>query len=302
MEPHHDAQHALSHYLICHNSIYHTIGSMASLRCTIAQPLHTQRHSSTRCLIARPPAVSRAKFHHIARPCMSRSIHNMTVRAAAVGAAAGDVQGDMLVPSAANKNWVRALALTAAVAATARGVGFLPAQGVAFVHLLALASWLGSTVWVTFIAGLTMFKNMPRQMFGKVQAKLFPMYFALHAASALVILGCHVWGGMGVSGAAKVVLTSLSTALGASLLNLLVLEPKATAVMFERCVVLASRCFCGAQPPSPTGTRWKTRLCETRRRSRGSSKSLASFMVFHPWSTWWAWQLACRMCGGSQVA
>lgn len=155
-----------------------------------------------------------------------------TVRAAAVGA--GDVQGDMLVPSAANKNWVRALALTAAVAATARGVGFLPTQGVAFVHLLALASWLGSTVWVTFIAGLTMFKNMPRQMFGKVQAKLFPQYFALHAASALVILGCHVWGGMGAAG--NVVVTSLATALGASLLNLVVLEPKATAVMFERCV------------------------------------------------------------------
>lgn len=159
--------------------------------------------------------------------------HPATVPAAAV---ANDVQGDMLVPSVANKNWVRVLALTAAVAATARGVGYLPAQGVAFVHLLALASWLGSTVWVTFIAGLTMFRNMPRQLFGKVQAKLFPQYFALHAGSALIILGCHLWGGMGDSGAAaKVVLSSLGTALGASLINLVVLEPKATAVMFQRC-------------------------------------------------------------------
>lgn len=166
------------------------------------------------------------------------------VRAAAV---ANDVQGDMLVPSVANKNWVRALALTATVAATARGVGFLPAQGVAFVHLLALASWLGSTVWVTFIAGLTMFRNMPRQLFGKVQSKLFPAYFGLHAASALVILGCHVWGGMGASGAAaKVVLGSLGTALGASVLNLWVLEPRATAVMFERCAGSCEWVFDGA--------------------------------------------------------
>jgi hypothetical protein len=28
---------------------------------------------------------------------------------------------------------------------------------------------------LTLIAGLTMFKNMPRQTFGRVQSKLFPM-------------------------------------------------------------------------------------------------------------------------------
>ena len=29
-------------------------------------------------------------------------------------------------------------------------------------------------IWNTFFVGLTMFKNMPRQLFGKVQAQLFP--------------------------------------------------------------------------------------------------------------------------------
>ena len=41
-------------------------------------------------------------------------------------------------------------------------------------HLLAWGLWMGSNIWTTFAVGITMFKNMPRQMFGRVQAKLFP--------------------------------------------------------------------------------------------------------------------------------
>lgn len=39
------------------------------------------------------------------------------------------------------------LLCAAVVAAAARGTAYLPATGVAFVHLLAYASWLGSIVW-----------------------------------------------------------------------------------------------------------------------------------------------------------
>lgn len=78
-------------------------------------------------------------------------------------------------PSASNKNWVRAVAVAATVAAAARGTAELPAAGAAFVHLLAFGTWFGAIVWTTFIAGLVMFKNLPRQTFGKLQAKLFPM-------------------------------------------------------------------------------------------------------------------------------
>lgn len=81
------------------------------------------------------------------------------------------------------------------------------------------------------------FKNMPRQMFGKVQSKLFPMYFALHAGSIVVCAGCLAFGAGAAGGMATIAKTaavSLGTALGASLLNLLILEPKATTVMFER--------------------------------------------------------------------
>lgn len=49
---------------------------------------------------------------------------------------------------------------------------------IAFVHLTSFAFHYGAQCWVTFIAGLTMFYNLPRIMFGQVQSRLFPMYFA----------------------------------------------------------------------------------------------------------------------------
>lgn len=39
--------------------------------------------------------------------------------------------------------------------------------------MVSFAAWMGSTLWVTFIAGITMFRNMPRQIFGKVQVRGF---------------------------------------------------------------------------------------------------------------------------------
>ncbi len=38
-----------------------------------------------------------------------------------------------------------------------------------FAHILAYAAWMGSTVWTTFVAGITMMRNLPRQQFGKLQ-------------------------------------------------------------------------------------------------------------------------------------
>jgi len=46
----------------------------------------------------------------------------------------------------------------------------------------------------TFVAGLTMFKNMPRQMFGKVLAKIFPKYFTGIMAFNIIIMGTMIFG------------------------------------------------------------------------------------------------------------
>jgi len=62
----------------------------------------------------------------------------------------------------------------------------LSAQATAALHLFSYATWFGTMAYTTFVLGITMFKNLPRQTFGKLQAKLFPKYFML--SSVMIIL------------------------------------------------------------------------------------------------------------------
>jgi hypothetical protein len=55
----------------------------------------------------------------------------------------------------------------------------LPPNAAATVHLLSFSTWFGTVVYTTFVAGITMFKNLPRRVFGTLQSKLFPLYFQL---------------------------------------------------------------------------------------------------------------------------
>jgi hypothetical protein len=144
----------------------------------------------------------------------------------------GDVKGDMLTPSVANTQWVRALAAAVAIALAARSTAFLPASAVGFVHIFCYGSWLGTLVWTTFIAGITMFRNLPRQTFGRLQSKLFPAYFALSAACCAIMLGSVATGALPSVRPRE--LYVLGAGLAAALANLLFIEPKATAVMFKR--------------------------------------------------------------------
>lgn len=48
-------------------------------------------------------------------------------------------------------------------------------------HLLSYASVTGITLWHSFIGGPIAFKNLPRQQFGLLQSKLFPVYFSLQS-------------------------------------------------------------------------------------------------------------------------
>jgi hypothetical protein len=87
-----------------------------------------------------------------------------------------DGMGKIVEPSVANKTPVRILTILAAIAAAGYGTSFLPSAAVATVHVMASGIWLGVNVWTTFFAGITMFKNLERQTFGKLQSKLFPLY------------------------------------------------------------------------------------------------------------------------------
>lgn len=144
-----------------------------------------------------------------------------------------DVSGAMLEPSPANKQWVRALVSAAAVAAAAGSSAFLPSKAAAFIHVAAFGIWLGTIMWNTFFVGLTMFKHMPRQMFGRVQSQLFPKYFGLTTGCNVVLLGSLLLLG-GSSPSTNRAAITLGLALVASIGNMLFLEPVATKLMFER--------------------------------------------------------------------
>ncbi|KAI0823041.1 hypothetical protein BC628DRAFT_1417916 [Trametes gibbosa] len=51
-------------------------------------------------------------------------------------------------------------------------------------------AWLfGMTLWVTFIGGTIAFKTLPRQQFGTLQHRTFPIYFVLSIALSSGLLG-----------------------------------------------------------------------------------------------------------------
>lgn len=52
-----------------------------------------------------------------------------------------------------------------------------PADLVKVLHLLVLAFSWGMQVWVSFIAGFALVRQVTRHTFGLVQSKLFPVYF-----------------------------------------------------------------------------------------------------------------------------
>ncbi|GLC38364.1 hypothetical protein PLESTB_001268800 [Pleodorina starrii] len=142
--------------------------------------------------------------------------------------------GDMLKPSIVNTPAVRAASVLAAVAAVAGSTVLLPNTVGAFLHVTSYAVLLGTQLWNTFFVGLTMFKNLPRQTFGKVQAKLFPQYFALTTGANLLALVTLALAGASGSPAGVRALVALGLSLGGLLVNWLAIEPVCTRLMFER--------------------------------------------------------------------
>ncbi|KAG2423876.1 hypothetical protein HXX76_014930 [Chlamydomonas incerta] len=159
--------------------------------------------------------------------------------AAGAGAAAAtavneDFKGDMLKPSVVNTPLVRAAAVLGAVGLVAGSTALLPGAVGAFLHVTAYGILLGSQLWNTFFVGITMFKNLPRQTFGKVQAKMFPQYFALTAGSNLLALATLWLAGAGTTPSGSRALVALGVSLAGLLANWLWLEPICTDLMFQR--------------------------------------------------------------------
>lgn len=124
----------------------------------------------------------------------------------------------------------RSVALLGALAAAGLTVGVV-GHAAAAVHVLSFATWFGSVAYTTFIAGITMFRNLPRQTFGKLQAKLFPKYFAL--GSITLVLQLITLRSLPVS-IQTASTKALLTALAMTLANQFYLEPLSTNNMMRR--------------------------------------------------------------------
>jgi len=101
----------------------------------------------------------------------------------------------------------------------------------AMLHVLSFGTFLGTNVYTTFIAGITMYKNLPRQQFGKLQAKLFPLFFNLCSIATLLQIVTlnklpKIYGTKS--------LIALGITLGTTLFNQFLIEPISTKIMFQR--------------------------------------------------------------------
>lgn len=117
-----------------------------------------------------------SSHHTVAGPCMMKQttpicacLHVFLQLLALVYAQSVDckVQGAPIL----RHTWFSQVRLTAVCAAVFVAARFSPSylsnRALGFVHLLAFGTFLGTNIWTTFVAGLTMFKNLPRQVRGK---------------------------------------------------------------------------------------------------------------------------------------
>lgn len=110
-----------------------------------------------------------------------------------------------------------------------RASSFLSTKAGATIHLLSFATYFGTVVYTTFVAGITMYKNLPRQTFGRLQSKLFPKYFGLCSISLLLQLITLPTLKLGANATRAVGLAFVMT-----LLNQFYLEPRSSKIMFDR--------------------------------------------------------------------
>ncbi|KAJ6798763.1 transmembrane protein 205-like [Iris pallida] len=103
-------------------------------------------------------------------------------------------------------------------------------------HLLCFATSFGAALWVTFIGGIIMFKNLPRHMFGNLQSRMFPAYFTVVSVCAAVSVAAfaylHPW--RTAAPVERYQLGFLLSALGFDLSNLLVFTPMTVEMMKKR--------------------------------------------------------------------
>ena len=101
-------------------------------------------------------------------------------------------------------------------------------------HLLALAVWLGETVFLSFVVAPTLFSTFPQEA-GRVMSALFPWYYRIGYVCGLILLVSSFalwrWGAGGVRGPVTVGVTALMFA--AVLYAGIVIQPRVKTLRLE---------------------------------------------------------------------
>jgi len=95
-------------------------------------------------------------------------------------------------------------------------------------HLTSISAGLGTQLYVSFVAGPTMFLNLPRTTFGNLQARLFPKMGMVTSGSSLLALATYSINHDRDLGSYLLLASFIS-----SLLNTFLIFPVTTKLMFE---------------------------------------------------------------------
>lgn len=118
-------------------------------------------------------------------------------------------------------------------------------------HILSYGSFLGATLFQSFIGGVVAFKVLPRPQFSTLQKHTFPVFFALQSVLGLALMVTYPgekllgigneyvrenvgFSGLLAEGNRWSVFAPLATIFLTSVLNSLVLGPATTKTMKER--------------------------------------------------------------------
>ncbi|KAL8122042.1 hypothetical protein AgCh_018683 [Apium graveolens] len=105
------------------------------------------------------------------------------------------------------------------------------------VQLLGFSMSFGMSMWMTFVSCYILGDALPREQFGMLQSRVYPIYYKIQAYSIGVALIAHLFSYCKqiVSSNADIFYSvNLVMCLLMSLVNFLYLEPKATQIMSER--------------------------------------------------------------------
>nr|GEV32543.1 putative late embryogenesis abundant domain-containing protein / LEA domain-containing protein [Tanacetum cinerariifolium] len=108
---------------------------------------------------------------------------------------------------------------------------------VGLIHMLGFSTAYGMCVWVTFVSSYILGRYLPRQQFAMVQSRIYPVYFkAMAYCVSAVLLGHLARKRNAITYSLMEMFQGLSllSALMMVLTNMIVFEPKATKLMYER--------------------------------------------------------------------